>query len=204
MSNPPGTLVVEPEAVAALLAARAGMDGDDLALSVEVIGVAGNRYTYHVAFLPIAAAGPGDRIEHHGGLAVLIPEDSVDRLIGARVRAAAGGVEIDNPNTPSPPVAAIGANLPDPGLPVGVRVRRVIEDHINPAIASHGGRATLVGVDGDTAYITMMGGCQGCTLAGVTLAEGIEVLVKRAAPEIAVVTDVTDHEAGTTPYFAPA
>ncbi len=80
----------------------------------------------------------------------------------------------------------------------------MIEDHINPAIASHGGRATLVGVDGDTAYITMMGGCQGCTLAGVTLAEGIEVLVKRAAPEIAVVTDVTDHEAGTTPYFAPA
>ncbi len=195
-------LTVDREASRALAAARDEVGGDDLALSVEVAGVDGNRYTYHLAFVPVDGAGPADRIEHHGTLAVLVPEHSIELLAGARLRAAPGGVEIDNPNTPSPRIDAAVSELADPGVPVAYRIRRVIEEHINPAIASHGGRAALVRVEGGVAYVTMSGGCQGCTLAGVTLAEGIELLVKRAAPEIADVVDVTDHAAGASPYFA--
>lgn len=196
-------LTVDPEAIAMLTAASGDAGGAPrTVLSVEVTGVDGNRYTYHLAFVPIDGAGPADRIERHGELAVLVPEHSVEMLAGARLRAAPGGVEIDNPNTPSPRIDQAVGELADPAVPVASRIRRVIDEHINPAIASHGGRAALVRVEGAAAFITMTGGCQGCTLAGVTLAEGIELLVKRAAPEIAEVVDVTDHAAGVDPYFA--
>ena len=38
----------------------------------------------------------------------------------------------------------------------------------------------------------------------VTLAQGIEVAIAQAVPEIIQVVDVTDHASGTNPYFEPA
>jgi Fe/S biogenesis protein NfuA len=56
----------------------------------------------------------------------------------------------------------------------------------------------------DTAYLRLGGGCQGCGMATVTLGQGIEVVITGAVPEIVRVVDVTDHAAGTKPYFEPA
>lgn len=196
-------LTVDAAAGAALVAARDELAREtELALSVEVTGVDGNRYTHHLAFMPVAEAGPDDQIEHHDGLRLLIPADSVERVRGSRLRAADGGIHLDNPNTPSPPLGdpAAGAAL-DPDAPVVDRVQRVLEDHVNPAIAVHGGRADLIAVEGATAHVRLLGGCQGCTLAGVTLAEGIELYVRAAVPEITAVVDGTDHDSGTAPYF---
>jgi Fe/S biogenesis protein NfuA len=84
------------------------------------------------------------------------------------------------------------------------RVAQVLDGAINPAIAAHGGHAELVGVEGETAYLRLSGGCQGCGMATVTLYQGIQVAIMKALPEIRNVVDVTDHANGTNPYFQPA
>jgi Fe/S biogenesis protein NfuA len=87
---------------------------------------------------------------------------------------------------------------------VAERVQRVLDEHINPSIASHGGQATLVAIEDDTAYLRLGGGCVGCGMATVTLSQGIEVAIRQAVPEIERVVDVTDHASGTNPYYEAA
>ena len=51
--------------------------------------------------------------------------------------------------------------------------------------------------------IRLEGGCQGCSLAEVTVRQGIEPLLRARLPGLTGVLDVTDHEAGTQPFFSP-
>ncbi|NQV79998.1 MAG: NifU family protein, partial [Alphaproteobacteria bacterium] len=81
--------------------------------------------------------------------------------------------------------------IPKPGLdtPEGLAVRKVLDEQINPSVASHGGHIALVDVQGDTVYIRLEGGCQGCGMADVTLKQGVEVAIKQAVPSINAVLD---------------
>jgi Fe/S biogenesis protein NfuA len=175
-----------------------------LALWLEVTGVSQGKYTYNLYLEELAQAGPDHVIQHHDDIAVVIPKASVDALRGAVLDRQGdletGGIYVDNPNSPSP---AVGAARPPADLsgPVPQRVVQVLEEYINPSIASHGGRAELVAVEDGTAYLRLSGGCQGCGMATVTLSQGIEVAIKEAVPEIQNVVDVTDHAAGANPYF---
>lgn len=81
------------------------------------------------------------------------------------------------------------------------RLEELFASQINSAIASHGGRADLVDVKGTAAYITFSGGCQGCSASSVTLKQGIEQIVLQNVPEITQVIDMTDHAAGTNPFY---
>jgi len=81
------------------------------------------------------------------------------------------------------------------------KVVKVIDEQINPQIASHGGYVSLVDVKGTDVIIQMGGGCQGCGMANVTLKNGVEVALKEALPEITAVYDVTDHAGGKNPYY---
>ena len=90
---------------------------------------------------------------------------------------------------------------PDLTTPEARRVWEVLEHQVNPAIASHGGRVRLVGVQDKKVFVRMEGGCQGCGMAMVTLRQGVEVMIKEALPEIEEVVDVTDHSKGTNPYY---
>ncbi len=83
-------------------------------------------------------------------------------------------------------------------------VTEVFRREINPTIASHGGAVELLDVQDGTVVLRMQGGCQGCGMANVTLRQGIEGTLRRAVPSIQGVEDVTDHSAGTNPYFASA
>jgi Fe-S cluster biogenesis protein NfuA len=83
------------------------------------------------------------------------------------------------------------------------RVRRVLDDEVNRAVAAHGGHVTLVDAIQGRVRIHMEGGCQGCSLAEVTLRQGIEPLLRKHVPEVTAVVDVTDHAAATAPFFAP-
>ncbi len=85
--------------------------------------------------------------------------------------------------------------------PLADRVQRVIDEVINPGIASHGGVVELVDVSDDTLYLRMGGGCQGCAASQATLRQGIERMVRQEVPEIENIIDVTDHSAGETPYY---
>jgi Fe-S cluster biogenesis protein NfuA len=84
------------------------------------------------------------------------------------------------------------------------RVQTVIEDLINPALAMHGGLVELVGVEDGVVSMRMSGGCQGCGAAQLTMAQGIEMLLRDEIPEVSKVVDVTDHAAGENPFYAPA
>ncbi len=95
--------------------------------------------------------------------------------------------------------------IPKPGLetPTGKAVREVLDSRINPAVAAHGGHISLIDVQGPRVFLRLEGGCQGCGMANVTLKQGVEAEIKRAAPEIQEVLDVTDHATGSNPYYQP-
>jgi Fe/S biogenesis protein NfuA len=119
--------------------------------------------------------------------------ESIPRLRGATLDFVddfrGAGFRFDNPNKP-----ALLEN------PMAVRVQTLIEDEINPGLASHGGRVSLIDVQEGRVVLRFGGGCQGCGMADVTMKEGIEGTLKAAIPEITEVVDATDHAAGTNPY----
>ncbi len=84
------------------------------------------------------------------------------------------------------------------------RVRRILDTEINPTIAAHRGRVVLVEAKDGWVRVRLEGGCQGCSLAEVTLRQGIEPLLRTRIPELVGLADVTDHEAGTEPFYSPA
>jgi len=80
-------------------------------------------------------------------------------------------------------------------------VERVFTRDINPAVAQHGGKVELLDVQDGTVIVRMMGGCQGCGMANVTLRQGIEAQLRRLIPGLRGIRDITDHSAGENPYF---
>ena len=62
---------------------------------------------------------------------------------------------------------------------------------------------TVTGASQGWLRIRLDGGCQGCSLAEVTIRQGIEPLLRARLPAITGLIDVTDHEAGTDPFFSP-
>jgi Fe/S biogenesis protein NfuA len=58
-------------------------------------------------------------------------------------------------------------------------------------------------VQDETAYLRFGGGCQGCGMVNVTLKQGVEKTLFVDVPQITKVMDVTDHAAGTNPYYEP-
>jgi Fe-S cluster biogenesis protein NfuA len=83
------------------------------------------------------------------------------------------------------------------------RVQEILDREINPAVASHGGHIALLDVRGNSVYLRMGGGCQGCGMADVTLKQGVEKTLRHAVPELGEILDATDHAAGRNPYYAP-
>lgn len=80
-------------------------------------------------------------------------------------------------------------------------LQKCIEAEINPGIAGHGGYITLDKVKGNTAYITMGGGCQGCAASAITLKQGIHSSFRSWVPEVGAILDETDHSKGANPFF---
>jgi Fe/S biogenesis protein NfuA len=186
-------------------------DPESLALWVEVNGTSGGAYTYDMYFQAADNAAPDDWIGVQSGLTIVVPSESVPKLVGSVLDLnrdlLAGGMSIQNPNLPpAPPQASPAMTGPPPDLSgdVAQRVIQVLDHQINPSIAAHGGRADLVAVDDETAYLRLSGGCAGCGMAAVTLSQGIEVAIKESVPEIVKIIDVTDHAAGTNPYYEAA
>jgi Fe-S cluster biogenesis protein NfuA len=116
--------------------------------------------------------------------------------IEAQVRAAV-------PEISAVRIAAPGRQPPasDPGS-LAERARHILDAEINPMISAHNGHVNVEGADGGLVRIRLEGGCQGCSLAEVTVRQGIEPLLRARLPGIAGVVDVTDHEAGTQPFFS--
>ena len=94
---------------------------------------------------------------------------------------------------------------PKPGLQTvdGLAIKKLLDEHINPQVAGHGGNITLVDVVEDTVYLRLEGGCQGCGMADVTLKQGVATEIRALVPSIVHVLDMTDHAGGSNPYYQP-
>ncbi len=145
---------------------------------IRVLGVEGGTVTLEVTGSPGAALPLMGRIETLIRRAV--PEVAEVRLVGPAGPPAAGNGDV--------------ADL----------VRGVLECDINPVIAAHRGHASVVAVENGWVQLRLEGGCQGCSLAEVTLRQGIEPLLREKVAGVVGLIDVTDHEAGREPFYSAA
>ena len=205
-------LSLTDEARNVVLDALANEDNSEgLALFVEVTGTRGPGYAYDLYFSDRADAPEGAAIGVDGGVTIVVPVNSVSRLRGSRLEFAnegGGGLVLVNPNVPTPEEVNPGvpAEILALGIegPLAVMAVEILESSINPAIASHGGRADLVALDEEQkiAYVKLSGGCQGCAMSRMTLSQGIETSLREAIPTLTGVVDVTDHASGVNPFYA--
>jgi len=198
-------LILTDQARTKVLEVREGeTDPELLALWVEVSGERDGAYTYTMELRPVSIASESDLVQNHDDLTVVIENSSIEKIVGATLDFGPAGMVMQNPNHPEPAPAFTERPEADLSGPVAQMIIAVLEEEINPAIASHGGRADLVAVEEDVAYLRLSGGCQGCGMAAATLSQGIEVAILEAVPEIKKVADVTDHASGSNPYFEAA
>jgi Fe/S biogenesis protein NfuA len=166
-----------------------GMEVEGLRISIN--GRSASAFEYGLGLE--VELDPGDVVIDCGDFKVLIDPESAESLQGAIIDYVedlnSSGFKIDNPNTPTW------------DNPKAQAIQQLIDERINPAVASHGGQIDLLDVTDDSIYIHMGGGCQGCGMADVTLKHGIEGMVQEHFPEIKNIIDTTDHASGTNPYY---
>jgi Fe-S cluster biogenesis protein NfuA len=126
------------------------------------------------------------------------PWPVVGKAVGQAIRAALAGGQQAVVTKP----AASGSATADDAL--YERVADLFESQVNPMVARHGGRVELIDVQDAVVMVRMGGGCQGCGMADVTLRQGIEAMLQQQVPEVKGIVDITDHTAGSNPYFAAA
>jgi len=173
-------------------------ESEPLAVRIEVLDSSPLAPQYDLALIEDSEKESGDQVYEQGGFEVVVPQSSVDLLQGATVdwveSMQGSGFKVENPN-----IVPIGDGLAEG--PLADRVKQVIEMQVNPAIASHGGSVTLIEIRDDVVYLEMMGGCQGCGMAAVTLAQGIRRIIMENVPDVRDIVDVTNHDAGVNPYY---
>ena len=165
-------------------------EGAALRVSVREHGA---TFRYGLELVDAASRDAGDAVVEAAGIPVYVDAGSAPLLRGATLQyvesLSGGGFRFENPNRPA---------LLD--VPLAGAVQRLLDEQVNPGIAAHGGRVTLIDVQGGRVVVEFGGGCQGCGMADVTLREGVTTTLRRAIPEITEVVDATDHEAGESPY----
>lgn len=162
---------------------------DDYAIRVKVTGRAPGGFKYDFRSVPRVQRSPDDIVLDMSEMPLYIDPASLAKLRGATIDVRPeGGFKIDNPN----PV--FNSALEE-------EVATIIETQINPGVSLHGGQIVLVDVQDHTAYITMEGGCKGCSLALATMKQGVEKMIREAVPAIHDVIDVTAHDEGANPFF---
>jgi Fe/S biogenesis protein NfuA len=198
---------ITPEAHHELVGLRdAEPDADRLGLRLEIVSGAGEDFRYDLSFDVVTKAGFTDEVRTHldsdhpdRSLKVIIPAKDVELLEGAVLdHTASQGLVIRNPNKPQPP--AIEGLTNDDEL--SAEVEAMIADEVNPALAAHGGFVTYVGHDGEgSAFLTMGGGCHGCSMSRVTMLDGVQTMLVERIAGIERVKDITDHATGENPFY---
>ena len=198
-------ITITPEALKELVGLRdTEPDADRLGLRLEIVSEPGEDFKYDLSFDVVTKAAFTDEVRTHtdpdgGSLKVIIAASSIDLLEGSTLdHSATQGLVIRNPNRPKPP--AIEGLISDDEL--SAEVESMITGEVNPALAAHGGFVTYVGHDGEgTAYLTMGGGCHGCSMSRMTMLDGVQTMMVEQIPEIERVRDLTDHASGENPYY---
>lgn len=174
-------------------------DAESLGLRLAIASAPGEDFRYDLSFEEFLTAAFTDEVRTIGDIKVIVPADSVEFLQGAVLdHNEAQGLVIRNPNRPAAPMVE-GLTSDDE---LSAEVEAVLASDVNPALAGHGGFVTYVGHDGEgMAYLTMGGGCHGCSMSKATMLDGVQTMLVEAVPAITGVRDLTDHSTGSNPYY---
>ncbi|MCX2718206.1 NifU family protein [Lentiprolixibacter aurantiacus] len=64
-------------------------------------------------------------------------------------------------------------------------------DEIRPFLQSDGGNISLIGIENDKEVVVRLeGNCVGCSVNQMTLKSGVEMTIKKHAPQIEKVTNI--------------
>ncbi|MFI5304602.1 MAG: NifU family protein [Nitrospiria bacterium] len=150
------------------------------------------EFVYKFDYVEKGKIDPKDLQLQCGNYPFFIPNDSLRYIQGSLIDFVQTGLTsawvIDNPNPPW-----------DSDL--AREISQVFDKLINPGVSEHGGHIKLVGLKENIVYVEMSGGCQGCSMAGKTLRHGVMKILAEKFPEITDLIDITDHSAGSKPYF---
>jgi len=171
-------------------------EADEACIGIRVLAAKVGRHTfrYQMQLTRDQDLIDGDTQVDFDGFCVVLDVQSAELMDGATLDylslETGEGFEINNPAS-------------DPGWedPLHQKVQEVIDEKVLPVVGAHGGWVELDRVEGDTAYVSLGGGCQGCSSAGFTLSAGIEQAICQEIDEIEHVVDITDHEAGQQPFY---
>lgn len=181
------------------LLGQQGEEGLGLRIDVQAPGTA--RAECDLQFCPPGTQALDDEKLSFDGFDLYVAAASRHWLEGAEIdfeREGTGGqLSIKAPG--------IKGNAPGDDATLAQRVAWVVENEINPMLASHGGRVALVDITEKTEVVLQFGGgCHGCGMVDVTLKEGIEKTLVKHFPQISGIVDATDHNSGENPYYAGA
>ena len=152
-----------------------------------------------VSYCPPDAVEPEDKILNFNGFDAVVDEESSPFLVEAEIDFVTdqmgSQLTLKAPNAKARKVNA--------DAPLIERVEYLIESEINPQLAGHNGKITLINVTDDgIAVIQFGGGCNGCSMVDVTLKQGIEKqMLEQFEGELTAVKDETEHESGEHSYY---
>jgi len=185
------------QAKAKVVAAIEAEGKPGLGLRVAIDGRTPAGVQYGLALIGPEEVKPDDQVVDVGSFKVYLDPEIAKRVDAAKVdyveTLMEAGFKVEGADE------AVGWESP-----VAQKIQALIDSQINPGVATHGGWVELLGVQGDTAFLRLGGGCQGCGMVDVTLKQGIEVIIREEVPEIVKVIDQTDHAGGHNPYYQPS
>lgn len=193
-------ITITDDALAELVKLRdSEEDAASLGLRLEIVSGPGEEFKYDLSLDEFRKAAFTDEVRTHSGMKVIIPAKDVELLEGAILDySSTGGLVIRNPNKPSAPM--IEGLVNDDAL--SAEIEAIVATEVNPALAAHGGFVTFAGHDeAGTAYLTMGGGCHGCSMSKVTMLEGVQSTLVEKVEGIQRVRDMTDHQSGENPFY---
>ena len=202
VTNSSDTIIeITPEALSKLLELRdEEPEKERLGLRIEVLLEPGEEFKYDLSFDVVTQAAFSDEVRTIDGLKIIVPQSSVEHIHGATLDYSdRQGLLMRNPNKPPAPV--IDGLVSDDEM--FAQIEAVIATDVNPSLAAHGGFVTFVGHDTDgTAYLTMGGGCHGCSMSKMTMLEGVQTTLVEQVPGVIKVRDLTDHTSGSNPFYS--
>jgi len=198
-------VTITDTALSKLLELRADeADAEQLGLRLAIASGPGEDFRYDLSFDDFLQAAFSDEVRTHEGdagtIKVIIPADSVERLTDATLDYTdTQGLVIRNPNRPAAPDVEGLVNDDE----LSAEIETLVSGEVNPALAAHGGFVTYVGHDGEgTVYMTMGGGCHGCSMSKMTMLDGVQTMLQETLPSVERVKDLTDHSTGENPYYS--
>lgn len=175
-------------------------ESNTLGLRLEIASAPGEDFRYDLSFDEFLSAAFTDEVRTHEDLKVIVPQRDLDLLRGATLdHTDTQGLVIRNPNRPASPTVE-GLTADDA---LSAEIEALVAGEVNPALAAHGGFVTYVGHDGEgTAFLTMGGGCHGCSMSRLTMLDGVQTMLVDAIDAVEQVKDLTDHSTGEQPYYS--